>query len=388
MITTISIIILVAMAVAIVWQLAVGLRPMWITGNVRKGETKPAEGEPASRDEEESEPASRDEAEGETGNGVDARSDAPAQEKAGRSLTLVVFASCDEEVLDGWISRVLEQDYPAFDVVVVYDANAENTASLAERYADEKRIYFTFIPPGSHTLNRRKLALTIGIKAAKGDYILTTIPQVRIPSDRWISEMMEPVNVEGDAKEVVLGFSHFDFSRIPASGRPGAKTETVTLGARWVGDALRQRPWRGDGNNLIFKRSLFFENKGFADGLLLEGGDDDIFVNRIARPDNTAVAVSPDTVLTVDWGEATGRVWKMSRKRYRSTRDLMPKGPGTVRMICRYLSWAMPLAAAGAAAASGFGWLADSIAGLLLILFYVFELILYRRAARRLLPGV
>ncbi len=387
MISILSIIILAVMAVAIAWQLIVGLRPMRSAGACTTACTTgvPPVGSSAGF-----------QTEGSSAGFQPVLSDSgsagfqPVSLPTAKSLTVVVFASCDEEVLDRWISRVLEQDYPAFDVVVVYDANAENTATLAERYADEKRLYFTFIPPGSHTLNRRKLALTIGIKAAKSDFILTTIPQVDIPSDNWISSMMAPINDASDAgrTEVVLGFSHFDFERFAALSRLKAKIGTVTEGARWVGDAIAHRTWRGDGNNLIFKRSLFFENKGFADGLLLEGGDDDIFVNRIATPDNTAVVVSPETVLTVDWGVATPRVWELSRKRYRSTRELMPARPRTMRTLCCLFSWLMLPAAVGAAAASCFAWLPDVIAGFLILVFYILELIFYRRAQDRLIPTV
>lgn len=347
MLNLITIVILGVMLLLTLWQLFCGLRPMWITGR-----TVPAGG---------TEPVNQ------------------------ASLTVVVFASCDETVLDDWIRNVLAQDYKDFDVVVVYDANGEMTASLAERYADEPRLYFTFIPPGSHTLNRRKLALTIGIKAAKGDYVLTTIPQVRIPSEKWLSGMMSDIN-EGEGTEVVLGFSHFDFDRLGFPVRMTARVTTVTEGSRWIGDAIAGRPWRGDGNNLIFKRSLFFLNKGFAEGLLLEGGDDDLFVGKIAKADNTSVCVTPETVLTVDWGTVTGKVWELARKRYRSTLVMLPKGPRVTRNMCRLTSILMLPLGVAAACASGFGWLADTLAGFLCVLFYVVEIIAFHRASRRLLP--
>ncbi len=347
MISIYTIVILGLMVAAALWTLLWGLRPMWVTGG-GSGAEGPAEPTPL-----------------------------------GRTLTVVVFASCDEAVLGEWIEAVLAQDYADFDVVVVYDANAEMTAGLAERYADEKRLYFTFIPPGSHTLNRRKLALTIGIKAAKGEYVLTTIPQVKIPSTQWLTQMMTPVNAD-EAKEVVLGFSHFDLDRFGVMERVSARVSTVTVGSRWVGDALLGRPWRGDGNNLLFKRSLFFDNKGFADGLLLEGGDDDIFVDRIARGDNTAVCVTPETVLTVDWGTATRTIRRLAYKRYRSTQGLLPKSPAMSRNACRIIGWGMVPAAALAAFASWFGILADMLAGAVCLIFYLTEYMAYRKASRRL----
>lgn len=348
MITTLSIIILAVMAIAMIWQLAIGLRPMWTAG------ASPEEDQDVSP------------------------SESPA------TLTVVLIASCEEDVLDEWIAAILQQDYPAFDVVVVYDSNAEATAALSERYAGEKRLYFTFIPQGSHTLNRRKLALTLGIKAAKGEYVLTTVPNVEIPSASWLSRMMEPVNNRESGTEVVLGYSHFDFPELSPCLRRRARIVSTTRDSRWIGDALRGNPWRGDGNNLVFRRQLFFDNKGFADGLLLEGGDDDIFVGRIANGENTAVRIGPETILTLKWGKGADLTWSAARRRYRSTLPLMPSGPRTTRQTCRLISWLMPVAAAGALLAGGCSWLAGAIAGLLLILFYSAELTAYRRASRRL----
>lgn len=345
---TVTTVILSLLGIAICWQLTVGLRPMWMAGGAHSS------GRP-------SDPADRC-----------------------ASLTVVLFASCNEETLHRWISEILDQDYPDYNVVVVYDSNYDATSLLAERYASEKKLYFTFVPPGSHTLNRRKLALTLGIKAATGDYVLTTVPNVDIPSRSWLSKMMEPVNSPGGHTEVVLGYSHFDLSAMRPLSRFRAGVESITQGSRWIGDALRGNPWRGDGNNLVFLRRMFFDCKGFSEGIILEGGDDDIFVGRIANGENTAVCVSPDTILTINWGTSTSRVWKMSRRRYMSTKRMMPLRPRLLRLICRWISWLSPLVAAGAVWLSGMNLWVIGAASILLLLLYIVEFIAFRRAFRRL----
>ena len=107
--------------------------------------------------------------------------------------TVIVHCQNDDEVLDDVLRQLFAQDYPDFEVVVVLDSNLEYADIVTERYAGVyKNLYFTFVQPGSHNLSRRKLANTIGIKAAKGDVIVTTVANIRIASERWLSDLMAP----------------------------------------------------------------------------------------------------------------------------------------------------------------------------------------------------
>ena len=66
-------------------------------------------------------------------------------------------------------------------------------------------------------------------------------------------------------------------------------------GVHWIGDALAGHPWRGNEYNLVYRRDLFFRNKGFSRHLNLRQGDDDIFVKEIATAANTAVELSAES---------------------------------------------------------------------------------------------
>ena len=48
---------------------------------------------------------------------------------------------------------------------------------------------------------------------------------------------------------------------------------------QYLGMAIRGVPYMGVGRNLGYRRSLFFEKKGFGSHINLASGDDDLFVN-------------------------------------------------------------------------------------------------------------
>ena len=50
--------------------------------------------------------------------------------------------------------------------------------------------------------------------------------------------------------------------------------------------ALAEEPYMGVGRNLAYKKSIFFNNKGFASHIFLPSGDDDLFIQDAAKKKN------------------------------------------------------------------------------------------------------
>jgi hypothetical protein len=62
----------------------------------------------------------------------------------------------------------------------------------------------------------------------------------------------------------------------------------MTIAVQYLGMALRGMPYMGVGRNLAYRKSIFFENKGFGPYTHLASGDDDLFVNSNASAGNIA----------------------------------------------------------------------------------------------------
>lgn len=307
----------------------------------------------------------------------------PLQEESGLpSLTVVVYTEADEEEIDRCVLALAEQDYPRLQIVIVTRATAGNCEVIAARYNDRPNVYVTFIPPGSHNLSERKLAITLGLKAAEGDVVLTTTSNIRPASPHWLSDMMEPFT--NPHIEIALGYSRMDFADFHGPSKWYRQFDSLLTAGQWIGTALLGMPYRGDGYNLAFRKSTFFAHKGYAKNIFLHYGDDDLFVHQIAGAHNTRVVVTPDSILTTGWPHGADRAWTMRKARYMFTARWLPKTPFVRLGLLSGANW-LTLAAGIAA-----GWLAwaawwPALATLLIwILLQTVQIACYRGMAGRL----
>jgi antibiotic biosynthesis monooxygenase (ABM) superfamily enzyme len=74
----------------------------------------------------------------------------------------------------------------------------------------------------------------------------------------------------------------------------------------------------GVGRNLAYKKSLFFDNKGFANHIHIPSGDDDLFIQEIANNTNVSIEISKNshTISEVieNWSD-----WIYQKRRHIST---------------------------------------------------------------------
>lgn len=213
--------------------------------------------------------------------------------------SVIVYALDDAEALASLLPRLLAQDYPEqFEVIVAADGQSEATRRVVDALRlQHNNIYMTEVPDEARNLSRRKLALTLGVKAARHEALVLTTAQALIATDQWLRLMAAHFARPGI--EVVLGYA------VPEPA--GALSRTAAFdwardAVTWLAPALRGHAWRGTGWNLAYRRQTFFDNKGFSRTLNLIDGDDDIFVSELATPANVAVEIRPEAIVGVDLG--------------------------------------------------------------------------------------
>ncbi len=242
------------------------------------------------------------------------------------SLSVVAYAFNGTEGLEDYISTILSQSYPDFELIVVCSSTGTAAADIADYYHKKyPRVGLTFIPPESKNVSRRKLAFTIGIKRAKGDVVLTTTTACLPDSETWLEEMMAPF--ADPEKQIVLGITKFDYENMPLLKRTYRRFRDLVDIASRTSAALQGKAYRGDGDNMAFRRELFFANKGYARTITLQFGDDDIFLREIATRANVAVAVNYAARLHTHWEKSATRIWSERHEHYLFTRHWLPAAP-------------------------------------------------------------
>ena len=97
--------------------------------------------------------------------------------------------------------------------------------------------------------------------------------------------------------EVVLGYSPFVKNNKWFNAL--MRFDALQQGLLYLSAALMGHPYMGIGKNLSYRKELFYRNNGFISHYTKSVGDDDLFINQVARKKNTEVLIDGEnTVLT------------------------------------------------------------------------------------------
>ena len=207
-------------------------------------------------------------------------------------VSIIVCARSEYDNLQLLLPVLLNQQYPDYEIVIVDDASWDKTTPyLEELHTNEPRVKAVFITDEMKKNTKgKKLALTLGIKAAKNELLLFTDADCIPNSEHWISEMVQPYHIDSKI-EIVLGYS--PFAKRNNLVNLMAQQENLLTASSYMGYALNHNPYMGVGRNLSYRKSLFFSVKGFANHHHIASGDDDLFVQDAANSSNTAVCMNP-----------------------------------------------------------------------------------------------
>lgn len=229
-------------------------------------------------------------------------------------ISVVICARNEEVNLEAFLPTILEQDYTDYEVIVVNDCSVDNTDMVLKRLQQQyKHLRFTTIKPDEKFSHGKKLALTVGIKAAKNEWLVLTDADCRTQSNRWLTQIASNFS---DNHEVVLGYGGY----IAEKGMLNKiiRFDAFFIALNYLGLALIGKPYMGVGRNLAYRKDTFFRNKGFASHSLLHSGDDDLFIHEVATKQNTAIEIAIDSK-TLSNPRKTFAAWVAQKKRHLTT---------------------------------------------------------------------
>lgn len=230
-------------------------------------------------------------------------------------ISVIVCAKNEAENVAKFIPLLLQQDYPDYELVLIDDASSDETLEIFEALEKEHRnIKLVKVENNEAFWGNKKFALTLGIKAAKNDYLLFTDADCYPTSNQWIKEMSSCFTRE---KTIVLGYGGYVKKKGSFLNKL-IRYETLLTALYYFAWAKAGKPYMGVGRNLAYKREEFFKVNGFIDHMKIRSGDDDLFINQAATGKNTTICFSKNS-FTYSEPKTTYKDWFLQKRRHLST---------------------------------------------------------------------
>jgi glycosyltransferase involved in cell wall biosynthesis len=230
-------------------------------------------------------------------------------------ISVIVCAKNEEENVANYIPLLAEQNYPDFEIVLIDDASSDDTLAVFEEFEKQySNVRLVKVENNEAFWGNKKYALTLGIKAAKKEYLLFTDADCYPTSKDWITAMSSQFTMQ---KTIVLGYGKYEKIRNSFLNKI-IRFETLLTAIQYFSWAKIGHPYMGVGRNLAYKKETFFNVNGFIEHMQIRSGDDDLFINQAANAKNTAIAYTPES-FTLSKPKKTFKEWFTQKRRHVAT---------------------------------------------------------------------
>ncbi len=237
-------------------------------------------------------------------------------------VSIIIASHEDAARLEKHLPDILQQDYPAgYEVIVVIEKGDHDVENVVKRIEHgltmqpgNAHLYVTYIPETSRYMSRRKLAVTLGVKAAKNEWLLLVDSDCAPVSDRWLSLMAR--NCSED-KSMVMGYCNYSEDTAPFK-----RYERFYHFCYLLRESQKQA-YRTNCSNLMFRKSQFMEANGYLGNLELVRGEYDFLVNKFSQIGRTASETSCDAWLVQD--APSRQSWNNAHIYYLETRKSLKR---------------------------------------------------------------
>lgn len=229
-------------------------------------------------------------------------------------VSVIICARNEDDNLTEFLPKVLTQNYPNFEVVVVNDCSYDNTENVIDEFMKIfPNLKKVTIKEDDYYKHGKKYAVLIGIKGAQYNNLVFTDADCYPANDNWLANMAAGfVN----KKEIVLGYGAYQ--KEEGFLNKLIRFDTFLIASQYLSAAIKGQAYMGVGRNLGYKKDLFYKEKGFAKHYHVVSGDDDLFINQACNTDNTNMVVSHDAI-TYSLAKKTFTDWKRQKQRHLST---------------------------------------------------------------------
>lgn len=232
-----------------------------------------------------------------------------------RPVSVVICARDEADNILKNLPGVLVQKYPtSHEVILVNDNSSDDTRYLLdELHKTFKNLTPLQLSQEAKLMDGKKFPLSMGIRSAKYETLLLTDADCVPASENWMQRMQDGYKPE---TEIVLGYGGYHKQKSLLNKI--IRFETFHSALQYLSYALAGLPYMGVGRNLSYKKNVFLRNKGFSAINHIPGGDDDLFINKVANKKNTSIVIDTEAH-TLSEPKKKWEEWYAQKNRHFST---------------------------------------------------------------------
>lgn len=299
-------------------------------------------------------------------------------------VSILITAHDNLAELERNLPMFLRQQYAAdYQVIVVCQSTDGETQDFLKRTAAENpHLYYTYIPESSRYMSRKKLQITLGVKAAKHEWIILTEPNCRPSNDKWLQTMARQCQ---DPNHLVLGYVALD-----EETKSVRRFDSIRKAYYVLRRAQQTYGYRSHMPNVAFRKSDFMKEQGYQGNLEYVRGEYDFLINKYALCGDTATELDCDAWLIRE--APSNKSWHNAHLYLQASRKSLERA-GSMRtlMFFDHLMPHLSLIATLAVAAYSIlmkNWILTGCAGFSFLLLFIVRMLIANKAIKHFDDGI
>lgn len=215
-------------------------------------------------------------------------------------LSVVICCRNERQKIEELLNLLSLQTYKHKEIIVVDDRSGDEVYDylLDKSLNNDFRLKLVRVNYTPDHIDHKKFALTMGIKAASSQWIVLTDADCLPKDTRWL-ESYASLILNQPRADIILGYCGYAKTEISALNTI-SRFDAFFTAVQYISAAISGKTYMGVGRNMAYKKSLFIDNNGFAEHYSITGGDDDLFINRLAGKSHVSVLLNNESFVITE----------------------------------------------------------------------------------------
>ena len=215
----------------------------------------------------------------------------PVPQNEKKPVSVILSGKNQYEKLKKNLTFWLEQKYPDFEVIVVYENTDEDVAGLLREFARRyDKLKLINANQSINFFDEQKFSLSIGVKSALNEYVILSDPRFRPTGEHCIDYIQAAFTPK---TKVVIG--HPVYTEKKGGICSFLNYRLVETAMQYIGFAIKGKPFAGHHALIAYRKDFFLEHQGYSDIYALNSGMFDRILPHIGKDDVVSVQLAPES---------------------------------------------------------------------------------------------